>query len=85
MQGSLTPQDTPVPPRESQAETHTLPLKTLFEQLQSCEQGLTGEEAETRQDTYGPNETAGTKRSSGLIQFLRQFLNPTGSRRPRPC
>ena len=40
MQGSLTPQDTPVPPRESQAETHTLPLKTLFEQLQSSEQGL---------------------------------------------
>ena len=48
MQGSLTPQGTSIPPRESQAETHTLPLKTLFEQLQSSEQGLTGEEAHTR-------------------------------------
>ena len=76
MQGSLTPQDTPVPPRESQAETHTLPLKTLFEQVQSSERGLTGEEAHKRQDTYGPNEAVGTKRNSGLIQFLRQFLNP---------
>jgi Mg2+-importing ATPase len=76
MQGSLTSQDTPVPPRESQAETHTLPLKSLLEQLQSSEQGLTSEEALKRQDTYGPNEAVGTKRNSGLIQFLRQFLNP---------
>lgn len=76
MQGSLTPQGTPVPSRESQAETYTLPLKVLFEQLQSSEQGLTSQEAHTRQDTYGPNEAVGTKRNSDLIQFLRQFLNP---------
>lgn len=76
MQGSLTSQDTPVPPRESQAETHTLPLKSLLEQVQSSEQGLTSEEALKRQDTYGPNEAVGTKRNSGLIQFLCQFLNP---------
>jgi len=29
-----------------------------------------------RQDKYGPNETTGIKRSSGLVQFLRLFLNP---------
>jgi len=76
MQGSFTPQATPTPSGESKAETHTLPLKTLFEQLQSSEQGLTGEEARGRLDTYGPNDTTGIKRSSGLVQFLRLFLNP---------
>jgi P-type Mg2+ transporter len=76
MRGSFTPQATPTPSGESKAETHTLPLKTLFEQLQSSEQGLTGEEARKRLDTYGPNDTTGIKRSSGLVQFLRLFLNP---------
>jgi hypothetical protein len=69
MQGSLTPQGTQAPPGERKAGTHTLPLKTLFEQLQSSEQGLTGEEGRKRQDTYGPNETAGVKRSAGLVHF----------------
>ncbi|HKF38758.1 MAG TPA: HAD-IC family P-type ATPase, partial [Ktedonobacteraceae bacterium] len=55
---------------------HTLPLKTLFEQLQSSEKGLTGEQARKRLETYGPNDTTGIKRSSGLVQFLRLFLNP---------
>ncbi len=76
MQGSLPPQVTQAPPGESKAETHTIPLKTLFEQLQSSEQGLTGQEVRKRQDMYGPNETIGVKRSSGLVQFLRMFLNP---------
>ena len=76
MQGSLTPQGTQAPPGESKAGTHTIPLKTLFEQLQSSEQGLTGEEVHKRQETYGPNDTTGIKRSSGLVQFLRLFLNP---------
>jgi Mg2+-importing ATPase len=48
----------------------------LFEQLQSSEQGLASEEARKRLDTYGPNDTIGTKRASGLEQFLRLFLNP---------
>jgi Mg2+-importing ATPase len=76
MQGSLTPQGAQAPPDESKAGTHTIPLKTLFEQLQSSEQGLTGEEVRKRQETYGPNDTTGIKRSSGLVQFLRLFLNP---------
>src|SRR5215471_7436126 len=76
MQGSLTPQGTPVPPGKSQAGTDTLPLKMLFEQLQSSEQGLASEEARKRLGTYGPNDTIGTKRASGLVQFLRLFLNP---------
>jgi Mg2+-importing ATPase len=76
MQGSLTSQTTSAQTSESHAGTHTLPLKTLFEQFQSSEQGLTDEEARKRLDTYGPNETAGAKRSSGLVQFFRLFLNP---------
>ena len=76
MQGSLTPQATQATPAERQAGTHTIPLKTLFEQLQSSEQGLTGEAVRKRQETYGPNDTTGIQRSSGLVQFLRLFLNP---------
>jgi P-type Mg2+ transporter len=76
MQGPLPPQGTPAPPAESQAGTRTIPLKTLSEQLQSSEQGLTDEEVRKRQEIYGPNETTGVKRSSGLVQFLRLFANP---------
>ncbi len=79
MQGSFTPQPTRVSSGESKAGTptiHTIPLKTLFEQLQSNEQGLTGEEARKRLDQYGPNDTTGIKHSSGAVQFLRLFLNP---------
>jgi P-type Mg2+ transporter len=76
MRGSLTPQATQTPSGATKIETHTLPLKTLFEQLQSSEQGLTEEEARKRLDTYGPNDTVGIKRTSGLVQFLRLFLNP---------
>lgn len=56
--------------------TPTIPLKTQFEQLQSSEQGLTGEEARQRLAKYGPNDTTGIKHDSALVQFLRLFLNP---------
>ena len=45
MQGSFLPQITQAPPDEEQAGTQTVPLKTLFEQLKSSKQGLTGAEA----------------------------------------
>ena len=69
------------PPSSSEGKTETpatpgISLKTQFEQLQSSEQGLTGEEAQKRLATYGPNDTTGTKRASALVQFLRLFLNP---------
>jgi Mg2+-importing ATPase len=76
MQSSPTPQATQTQTSERQAVTHTLPLKALFEQLRSSEQGLTDEEARKRLDTYGLNETTDIKRRSGLVQFLRLFLNP---------
>ena len=47
------------PSREGKIEaatTPTIPLKTQFEQLQSSEQGLTGEEASQRLEKYGPTD-----------------------------
>ena len=79
MQKSLTSQATPTPSGEGKTETPAtllIPLKTQFEQLQSSEQGLTGEEARKRLDKYGPNATSGTKHNSSFVQFLRLFLNP---------
>ncbi len=73
MQGSSPSQ---IPPDTATTEAQSIPLTVLFERLQSSEEGLTNEEARRRLDTYGPNETIGKKRSSGLVQFLRLFLNP---------
>jgi P-type Mg2+ transporter len=72
-------QANPTPSSEGKAETPatpTIPLKSQFEQLQSSEQGLTSEEARKRLATYGPNDTTSMKHTSGLVQFLRLFLNP---------
>ncbi|MDR3608326.1 MAG: magnesium-translocating P-type ATPase [Oligoflexia bacterium] len=60
----------------TKAATNTLPLKSLLERLQSNKQGLTGDEALKRRSQYGPNDTSGVKRSSGIAQFFRLFLNP---------
>ena len=76
MQGLFPPKATQAPLDEEKAGTHTVPLQTLFEQLKSSEQGLTGAEASKRLDTYGPNDTTGLKRTSPIVQFLRLFLNP---------
>ena len=69
----------PTPPSDENAETsatRTIPLKTQFEQLQSSEQGLTGEEARQRLARYGSNDTTGIRHDSAPKQFLRLFLNP---------
>ncbi len=76
MQGSFTPRAAQDHPGEGEVSAHTLPLQKLFEQLECSEQGLTSEEAHKRLDKYGPNDTTGVKHSSGVLQFLRLFLNP---------
>jgi Mg2+-importing ATPase len=76
MRGSFTPQAIQEYPGEGKVAAHTLPLKKLFEQLESSKQGLTSGEAKKRQDKYGPNDTTGVKRRSVVVQFLRLFLNP---------
>ncbi len=69
-------QVTQAPPNADKTGTQTIPLKKLFEQLESSEQGLTGAEASKRINTYGPNDTTGLKRTLPVVQFLRLFLNP---------
>ena len=54
---------------------HTIPLQTQFEQLHSSPAGLTSQEARKRLDIYGTNDTSGARLDSGLVQFLRLFLN----------
>jgi P-type E1-E2 ATPase len=76
MQSSFPPQATQAPHGEEKGNTQTVPLKKLFEQLGSSEQGLTEAEASKRLDTYGPNDTTDLKRKSPVVQFLRLFLNP---------
>ena len=64
----------------SAPDTHNnlqqLPLQELFKRLQSNEAGLSSEEASRRLQQYGANELVSTRRASGLLQFLRLFLNP---------
>ena len=76
MQSVVTSQVPQKQPGAGNVAVHTLPVQKVFEQLKSSEQGLTSEEARKRLDTYGPNDTTGVKHSSGVIQFLRLFLNP---------
>ena len=76
MQESFPLQATQAPPDEEKTGIYAVPLKKLFEQLGSSEQGLTGVEARKRLDKYGPNDTTGLKRTSPIVQFLRLFLNP---------
>ena len=76
MQSSFTSQAVQESSDQGNVPLHTLPVKKLFEQLDSSERGLTSEEARRRQEKYGPNDTTGVKRSSAVVQFLRLFLNP---------
>src|SRR5258708_12802952 len=76
MKDQLTQQATQTPSDEKKTGTPKIPLKTQFEQLQSSEQGLTGEEARRRLDKYGPNDTTGTKPEPGLLPLFRLFFNP---------
>jgi Mg2+-importing ATPase len=76
MQGSLTSQAPRAPSRAGAGRSRSLPIDTLFSELRSSARGLTGEEARRRLEEYGPNDTAGVKRRSALVEFLRLFLNP---------
>ncbi len=76
MQETFSSPATQAPPIKEKAGTQAMPLKKLFEQLESSEQGLTDSEASKRLDRYGPNDTTGLKHTSPVVQFLRLFLNP---------
>ena len=51
-------------------------LQSLFDQLRTTENGLTGDEARQRLAQTGPNDPSGAKPHSQFAQILRMFTNP---------
>ncbi len=80
MQGSVEPQVvqrvSQMLPPDRASGVQSLPLQDLFEQLHTAEQGLTEQEAQRRLSEIGPNETAGVRNTTSIVQLLRLFLNP---------
>jgi Ca2+-transporting ATPase len=54
---------------------HRLPLKEVYKKLNTSEKGLTGEWAEKRLQSFGPNELPKPEIDSWWIIFFRQFKN----------
>lgn len=53
---------------------HTLSLEEVRHKLKTnFERGLTGEEAKRRQEKYGKNELAESKKTNIFVKFLNQF------------
>jgi len=59
----------------SQSPWHTLDLDTVYTELYTSPQGLTGDEAARRLTLYGPNELQATTRISPWTILLNQFKN----------
>ncbi|HJT59722.1 MAG TPA: HAD-IC family P-type ATPase, partial [Ktedonobacteraceae bacterium] len=57
-------------------QTQATSVKNLYEQFHTPDQGLTNQEAKRRLDEVGANEPAGVQHTTGIVQFLRLFLNP---------
>ncbi len=54
---------------------HSLTVTEIYQELNSCPEGLTEEEATHRLARYGPNEITRRKSISPLRLFLKQFAN----------
>ena len=54
----------------------SVPIDRVLAQLETTSTGLTGEEAQKRLATYGPNRLAQGKRFSAFSLFLAQFTSP---------
>ena len=52
------------------------PAKTVFELLETRIGGLSDAIVETRYKQYGDNEIARKQRDSGLVMFIKTFINP---------
>ncbi len=57
-------------------EIWTQPVDRLLSRLSTTMIGLSGAEARSRLNIYGPNDTASVKRSPLWLQFLMRFRNP---------
>jgi len=54
---------------------HSLSSDSIFEKLNSSEEGLSNDEVENRINEYGPNKLPETEPQSALMRFLLQFHN----------
>ncbi|WP_242928247.1 cation-translocating P-type ATPase [Pontibacter vulgaris] len=52
---------------------HCIPVDETLDQLQTCSEGLSANEAAQRLQDYGPNELTGQEGTSMLFLFLKQF------------
>ncbi len=52
------------------------PIDEVFADVNSCENGLTVEEAETRLQSQGKNKLAEGKKEPMILRFLKQFIEP---------
>ena len=53
-----------------------LQMEQLFDFFQSSSSGLSGDDIEIRQETYGLNEILHEKRKSPVVLFIKAFINP---------
>lgn len=52
------------------------PLENVYSYFDTPQGGLTDEQVEEREHEFGPNEIAGERRKSGLVTFIKAFINP---------
>lgn len=55
---------------------YSQPIDEVFEQVNSCENGLTAEEATSRLESQGKNKLAEGKKEPMILRFLKQFIEP---------
>ncbi|HJV35279.1 magnesium-translocating P-type ATPase [Geomonas sp.] len=64
------------PAAETDSPFWQLPVPTLLEQMGSTPDGLSGAEAASRLDRFGPNLIHGEQKKALVLQFLAKFKNP---------
>lgn len=52
------------------------PIDDVFQDVKSCENGLTAEESEARLQSQGKNKLAEGKKEPMILRFLKQFIEP---------
>ena len=52
------------------------PIDEVFQDVKSCENGLTAEESEARLQSQGKNKLAEGKKEPMILRFLKQFIEP---------
>ncbi len=55
---------------------HAKDIKTIFEEFQTSEEGLTTQESQKRLAQNGPNQISKEKKTPAILKFLKQFNSP---------